>query len=270
MRNCFILILFCCYSISAQTEPVKFSLYFDHDAYKLNPDQLKRIDDIKQLPNKNRYDVHIKGYTNSIGGEFYNLELSRKRAERVKSLLREFTIISVTGYGELESMAADNRRVDVLVHLKVDHVPVKDEIVELPAPENQREPTIRGLLAPKKGDRVILEGIMFYTDQDVIMNESRKALNDLLSFLKQNPNVRFKLIGHICCGDRVNPGLDLVNTRTGKRDLSEARARSLYNYLVKQGIDKKRMRYEGLAYRYPTGKGDHLDRRVEIEITSVD
>lgn len=117
---------------------------------------------------------------------------------------------------------------------------------------------------------MVLEGIRFYSDRDVIMDESKQALEELLAFLHENPTVRFKLIGHICCGDWENPGRDLKNIRTGKRNLSEARAQSLRNYLVKKGIDKHRIRYIGMAYRFPTGKGPQFDRRVEIEITSVD
>jgi len=64
--------------------------------------------------------------------------------------------------------------------------------------------------------------------------------------------------------------MDLRNVRTGKNDLSEARAKSVYNYLQKHGISNKRMRYIGMAYRNPTGKGDSYDRRVEIEITEIE
>jgi outer membrane protein OmpA-like peptidoglycan-associated protein len=102
------------------------------------------------------------------------------------------------------------------------------------------------------------------------MDESKEALEQLVDFLKRNPDVKFKLIGHICCGDPMKPGKDLKNVRTGKENLSEARAQAVHNYLAKQGIETKRMRYIGMAYRQSTGRGDKFDRRVEIEITSVD
>ncbi len=247
----------------------QFSLYYENDQYELNENHRRFIDSLNQLDQKDLYDIHIIGYTNSVGEKDYNLELSRKRAENVKSELRAFTIISSVGLGELDSESANNRRVDVFIHRKEDHIPVVGEIVEAPVISKPVLPSIRNLKNPKIGDKVTLQGIMFYPDQDVIMDESKNTLEELLAFLKLYPTIKFKLIGHICCGDKYKPYIDLKNVRTGKNDLSEARAKSLYNYLLKNGVQKSRMRYLGMAYRHPTGEGDEFDRRVEIEITSL-
>ena len=255
---------------TAQNTEQKFSLFFENDAFLLTPEHHKMLDRIKNVQDKDALDVHIKGFTNNIGDEAYNLRLSEKRAENVKEQLREFTIISSMGYGEINSPAADNRRVDILVHLKVHHVAVDGEVVEPPRTKSAPQPTIANLIDPKKGDKITLQGIMFYPDRDVIMDESKEALEQLVDFLTRNPSVKFKLIGHICCGDPMKPDKDLKNVRTGKDDLSEARARALHNYLAKKGIKTRRMRYIGMAFRQSTGKGDQFDRRVEIEITSVD
>lgn len=254
----------------AQDLERKFSLFYGNDLYELTAEHHRLLDSLKALDNKELYDIHIKGYTNNIGSKEYNQELSLKRAENVRNELREFTIISSMGYGELDSEAADNRRVDILIHLQEFHIPQADEIVMKPMPKMDSIPILAEIEQPKIGDRVILRGIQFYPDQDVIMNESRDALEELVNFLKKYPNVRFKLLGHICCGDTERPHIDLRNSRTGENNLSEARAKSVYNYLVKQGISKRRMRYIGMAYRNPTGKGNDYDRRVEIEITQVD
>jgi len=254
----------------AQEGQRKFSVYFENDVYKLNEMHHQLLDSLKTIPVKDSLDVHIKGYTNSVGSENYNLELSRKRAENVKLALREFTIISSNGYGELDSEAANNRRVDVLIHFKKDHIVVDGEIREEPIKIEIAQPTLATLFEPKIGDKITLEGIRFYADRDIIMDESRDALAELVTFLVDNPSVKFKLIGHICCGNNDNPGHDLMNVRTGQKNLSQARARALHNFLAKKGIDTKRMNYLGMAFRNPTGKGDTFDRRVEIEITSVD
>lgn len=251
-------------------QETQFTLYYAHDKYELTAEHMRFIDSLNAVPDKHLYDIHIKGYTNSIGTENYNLELSRKRAENVKAKLRAFTIISTTGLGEIDSEDANNRRVDVFMHLKTDHEAVPGEIVEEPMVYEERTPPVMEYVVPMVGDKITLEGILFYPDRDVIMDESKDALDDLLLFLKRNPRVRFRLIGHICCGSTDYPGRDLRNHRTGKYDLSEARARSLHNYLAKKGIDTKRMQYIGMAYRQPTGLGDEFDRRVEIEIISID
>ena len=55
----------------------------------------------------------------------------------------------------------------------------------------------------------------------------------------------------------------------GKRNLSFARARYIYEYLMKNGVAKKRMKYIGLKHKYPLGGDPKFDRRVEIEITNI-
>ena len=270
MRTNYLLLLcFLCFG-SLTGQETRFTLYYEHDKYELTPEHMRFIDSLNGISEKELYDVHIKGYTNSIGSEAYNLELSRRRAENVKAKLRSFTIISTTGLGEINSEAADNRRVDILIHLKTDHVAVPGEIVEEPMEHLENTSPVMENITPNVGDKIVLEGILFYPDRDVIMDESKDALDDLLLFLRRNPGVRFRLIGHICCGSSDYPGRDLRNHRTGKYDLSEARARSLHNYLAKKGVDTRRMQYIGMAYRQPTGKGDEFDRRVEIEIISID
>jgi len=251
-----------------QDSKKQFSLYFENDAHHLTEEHKKLTDSLQLLPNKELYYIYIKGYTNNIGGEQYNLNLSIKRAESVKNELKAFAFISSKGYGELNSEAANNRRVDIEIILREDYIPQPGDVIEYP--EDHMPETITSLVSPKVGDKVIIEGIMFYPDQDVIMNESRKALDNLVRFLKENPKIKFKLLGHICCGNSYQPEIDLRNTRTGKNNLSEARAKSVYNYLIKKGINRHRMRYIGMAYREPTGKGDEFDRRVEIEITAID
>lgn len=264
---------FLIFVMGAQTyaqEDLLFSIYFDHDQYTLDHTHLTRIDSLNKVQDKALYDVHIKGFTNSIGSGPYNLELSRKRAEEVKKQLRSFTIISSIGHGALGTEAANNRRVEVLFHLKSRHIPLPGERIELPIRIDTLANLAKRFDMPIVGEKIALAGILFYPDQDVIMDESVPALERLIGLLNYHRNLKFKLIGHICCGDPERPAMDVINTRTGEKNLSEARARSVYLYLLKKGIDRRRMRYIGMAYRQPTKKGDEFDRRVEIEITSID
>ena len=254
-------------NIVAQEDDEKlFSLFYEHNEYLLTENHLKLLDSLNTIENKSLYDIHIKGYASEVGNTAYNIELSNKRATLVKQKLNKFTIISSKGYGVLVGNEVSSRRVDIFIHLKENHIHEEGEIIEKPEviPKQQNFKK-----KPKKGDKLILEGIMFYQDRDIIMDESKEALDELVSYLKQNEDIKFILLGHICCGDEESPHLDVKNVRTGKNNLSEARALSLYNYLLKQGIEKSRMRYKGMAFRNPTGKGADFDRRVEIEITST-
>lgn len=268
MKRCVIgLTLFWSLFVLGQDKELQFNLYFEHDQYQLAQDQRLRIDSLLALPNKDLYDVHINGFTNNIGPEQYNLELSRKRAENVKKLLRSFTIISSVGKGPLESDAAANRRVEIIFHPKSMHVPQVGEIVEQPQISDSNPNLKTRFAMPKIGEKIALEGILFYPDQDIIKDESKLVLEQLVGLLNLHRGLKFKIIGHICCGDPERPGMDVINTRTGQQDLSYARARSVYLYLLKKGISRKRMRFMGMAYKNPLGQGDEFDRRVEIEIT---
>ena len=257
--------IFCAPFLWAQVEQMEFSLYFENDKSQLTQAHIFILDSIKKLHHKDQLDIHIKGYTNTVGEEHYNLALSKDRAANVTKNLREFTIISSQGYGELDSDSKTNRRVDIFIHLKKYHVKVPGEIV--------LKPTQKGIPPEyakvfRAGDKITIEGIRFYQDRDIMLNESKKALKKLLTFIQQYPKMTFKLIGHICCGDPENPGIDFTNLRTGKKNLSEARAQYVYNYLIKKGINKNRMSYKGMAFRQPLGKRSNNDRRVEIEIIS--
>lgn len=253
-----------------QDKEIQFNIYFEHDQYDLQPEQRTRLDSLLALPDKERYDVHINGFTNDIGSAQYNLELSRKRAEHVKKLMRAFTIISSIGKGELGGEAATNRRVEIIFHPKSMHVAKAGEIIEPPLFSAPIIDLSQRFAMPKIGEKIALDGILFYPDQDVIMDESKEVLEQLVSLLNAHRGLKFKIMGHICCGDPERPGMDVINTRTGKQDLSYARARSVYLYLLKKGIDRKRMRFMGMAYRFPTELGDEFDRRVEIEITGIE
>lgn len=256
-------------AVMAQDNEIQFNIYFAHDQYSLEAEQRTRLDSLLALPDKERYDIHINGFTNDIGSAQYNLELSRKRAEHVKKLMRAFTIISSIGKGELGGEDAANRRVEIIFHPKSMHVAVAGEIIEPPLYNLPNIDLSQRFTMPKVGEKIALDGILFYPDQDVIMDQSKEVLEQLVSLLNAHRGLKFKIMGHICCGDPERPGMDVINTRTGQQDLSYARARSVYLYLLKKGIDRKRMRFMGMAYRFPTGQGDEFDRRVEIEITGI-
>ena len=62
--------------------------------------------------------------------------------------------------------------------------------------------------------------------------------------------------------------LDAIDRKTNKRNLSVARAKFVYDFLLKRGIKKSRMSYEGMAHKFPLGGSEDKDRRVEILILS--
>lgn len=104
-------------------------------------------------------------------------------------------------------------------------------------------------------------GILFATNSSTLSDASKSALRNFATSLKQNPDTDIKIIG--------------FTDNTGKVDynqlLSEKRARSVYDYLMMQGVSSDRMSYEGRGIHDPvasndTPEGRALNRRVEIVI----
>lgn len=242
-----------------------WSLYFENNSYTITEAQKQFIDSIQEHSLQRTDSIVLKGYASSPADSTYNLKLSEKRANAVKKQFKGYTTIIANGFGELEGDEEENRRVDIMTW------PVYQE--KLAFKSSTANPT----KLPKKindytkidaGEKIELKGIHFYPGRDDIRNDSKDALQELLAYLMENKTTTFRLLGHVCCGKSYDPGRDGYNNRTGKNNLSEARAKRIYNFLLDNGIDKKRMSARGYAYRYPTGKGDKFDRRVEIEIIS--
>lgn len=96
-------------------EPLKTAtILFEFDRSNLTDEYKQQLDGLaKTIAQQNRYLIEVQGYTDAVGSDAYNLELSRRRAETVVRyltmvhkipLVRIFTL----GYGE-ESPTAQNR-----------------------------------------------------------------------------------------------------------------------------------------------------------------
>jgi outer membrane protein OmpA-like peptidoglycan-associated protein len=90
---------------------------------------------------------------------------------------------------------------------------------------------------------------------------SKVELKEVVGFLQDNPEVRIMLEGHT----------DNVGSEEYNLDLSENRARSVYEYLINQGVDENRLEYEGYGFSKPvetneTQEGRARNRRTEMRI----
>lgn len=108
--------------------PSHFRLYFVLDTALLTPNSppayRAALDDIKQRP---AYEVELVGYTDTLGGEAYNVGLSLERAAAVRDMLVSSGVdpkaISVSGRGKLDPAVPTgqqvpeplNRRVEITV-----------------------------------------------------------------------------------------------------------------------------------------------------------
>jgi len=118
----------------------------------------------------------------------------------------------------------------------------------------------------KVGDRLNLGNIKFESDQAVILDKSRPALDKLTDFMIENDELRIEIQGHVN-GEGSRNKRKFIS-------LSEDRAKAIYEKLLEAGIDKSRMSYKGFGNAkmiYPTpvnNRQAEANRRVEAEILS--
>lgn len=115
-----------------------------------------------------------------------------------------------------------------------------------------------------KGEKINLENLLFYPNKSMFLNESYEELNELYLMLEKQKQIKISISGHV-------NGPNSKNTEEFQL-LSENRAKAVYDYLIKRGIDTKRLNYKGfgnsqMLYPKPdTEEQMKYNRRVEILI----
>ena len=251
---------------------LKHEVYFETDEFDVPPtEQYRLLLFFSQLEGVDIEKISIYGFADDRGSESYNLVLSQNRANAIKEIFSnnefdESKITNVDGKGEIlikivkdadiNKIRGLNRKVEIIVS---PYFPPR-AIVE---PEKKDIKTIlKGEL--NAGDKFNLENILFQTGYSNILPESEQTLKDIAEILLERKDVYFTIQGHVCCTQNSR---DAIDRATNLRNLSVARAKFIYNYLSRKGIDPKRMKYVGMRRKFPLGGEPKYDRRVEILIT---
>ncbi|OFX59578.1 MAG: hypothetical protein A2046_04165 [Bacteroidetes bacterium GWA2_30_7] len=116
----------------------------------------------------------------------------------------------------------------------------------------------------KEGETVVLKNIFFKTNSYELLPESISELNKLINFMNYYPDMKIEVSGHT-----DNTGKIELNTK-----LSENRAKSVYDYLIKKNISTQRLEFKGYADTKPiasntTPDGKAQNRRTEFKIISL-
>ncbi len=106
-----------------------------------------------------------------------------------------------------------------------------------------------------------LDKVYFNTGEAVITPESFTQLDGLASMMQQDPNMKIQVVGHT-----DNQGDSRLNKK-----LSLQRAFNVREYLISQGIDGKRIKFNGVGGESPIAPNDteenrQKNRRVEFII----
>ena len=102
------------------------------------------------------------------------------------------------------------------------------------------------------GKSVVLNNIFFDTDKFALKDESNKELQKLYTFLADNKDLRIEISGHT----------DNVGDAKYNLELSKNRAKSVYQYLVDQGIASDRLSYNGYGDTQPIADNSNKEGRA--------
>ena len=272
MRNFFIVILLVGQFVQGQSQD-SHVVYFDTGQYDVPVIETNRLVlFIQELKDIDIERISIYGFTDDRGSDNYNLTLSQNRANAIKKVFSKFNIddnliSNVDGKGEvlLRVISSENlsiiRGLNRKVEINIEYQQEEKKLVE----RKQETPQIFSKDIAV-GDKITLENILFETGFSIIEKKSINVLEELAAALLIRKDIYFLIQGHVCCTRNKR---DAVDKKTGKRNLSMARAKFIYDYLVKKGIKRSRMKYIGLKNKYPLGGETKFDRRVEIKITYI-
>ncbi len=134
------------------------------------------------------------------------------------------------------------------------------EIVGPNIRDNQEDSVLQVNTDIKVGEKLALKNIFFENGHHYLLPESYIELNKLAQYLMKNPLIQIQINGH-----SDNGGLKFKNQK-----ISELRAREVFEYLIKKGVQNK-LYFKGFGSSQPiasndTDEGKAKNRRVELEI----
>ncbi|WP_196893468.1 OmpA family protein [Aureivirga marina] len=114
---------------------------------------------------------------------------------------------------------------------------------------------------PEIGKEYVFKHVLFHHDKWDLVEKSIVELNQLYDFLTNFPETRIVIEGHT----------DNTGSNEHNQKLSMNRAKAVTEYLIKMGIEAKRIEYNGYGSTQPvsenkTVEGRKLNRRVTYKI----
>lgn len=241
-------------------------VYFNTDKYALSTEEFQKLlNFIKATETIAIERMSILGFCDDRGSIEYNQKLSDKRANAIRNIIADYRnsdkkpeIVRTNGKGEIALTTTEQTLFNELRTLN-------------------RKVTI--VIAPKKliagsfygedlkaGDLINLKKLNFKMGLRYLTPESTKTLKELTAYLVKRKDLFFTINGHVCCTDS---GRESKDKETGKLNLSTVRAKFIRDYLVKNGVDAKRIRYQGMKGQYNLGGDASEDRRIELLVRYI-
>jgi outer membrane protein OmpA-like peptidoglycan-associated protein len=272
---------------SCQRDTVK--LFYNINQKELSTRHKITLDSLNRLLS-DTVTVHIWGFADYLGKRGPNYTLSKARAETVKNYLlnqvsRNSSIVA-DGRGQVDATTTNptpsgeplNRRVDIIFAKpakknKIAAAPLREPITirkntfPVKRADDSVYSRIKDLPKMNVGDSVGFKELTFIPGRHFLRQAAIHYMVALKDCLKANPNLKIEIQGHICCQFDGKDGLDFD---TNKNNLSLARAKFIYDYLIDERITADRLRYKGLGSKEPkvypemSAEDQNQNRRVVI------
>jgi outer membrane protein OmpA-like peptidoglycan-associated protein/YHS domain-containing protein len=113
----------------------------------------------------------------------------------------------------------------------------------------------------KSGKAIVLNNIFFPSNSYQLEDKSKTELDKIVLFLQNNPKISIEFGGHT----------DDVGSDKDNLDLSQKRAKSVYDYMIGKGIAASRLKYHGYGETKPmvpntTEENRQMNRRIEFKV----
>ncbi len=272
----------------------QFSIYFDSNKYELTSLESNKLNQwISSNPKVKIVGIH--GFCDEDGSSSFNDTLAKNRINFVYTFIKNKIAIrddfKTRSFGELHTLSkikAENRKV-TLFYIEANDLSrenqilgIKEEPIQLPKavikyPEKLVFDNPDGTSSEYKldvdfmqkmteagvGQKLKLENLNFIINTYIVVQQSKGKMYELLLVMKNNPNLKIEIQGHLCC------------MPVDRLDLSTQRAKSINNFLVANGINEERITFKGFGSTQPIYALPEKDeaqrsanRRVEILIVA--
>lgn len=192
--------------------------------------------------------VVINGYSDAEPGVLFNLNLSTRRALHIYQIIEKNAHVNPENleYHGLGKGSPPKDFAEIFFYSEFSK--------DFPDSLMARVRLFKDTLLAGKSIRLKL---FFYPGEAELLPVSLPELQVLKEFLMQNPELKIQIEGHVCCNNNMQLSID--------------RAAEVFGYLVKNGIDEKRLNYKGFGFTRPlveenSEEDKSLNRRVEIRL----
>lgn len=228
--------------------------------------------------------LEVNSFTDSTGSVSSNDSLAKSRLNYFVSRLELDPSVKLNAYGiqrpYVLPRTLNSRRVDIIYEIGPKpsyHIATSENnLTEISVEKNEESPAITELrndpeveLAPSNKTAEINESfesnipfiinVQFKEGTSKILPISYREVTKVAQFMKENPQLKAEIRGHVCCGNNLR--------------ISKSRAKSVYKRLVKIGISKDRLSYLGksntepLAFPEITETDRQKNRRVDVKFS---